>query len=520
MEGQLLALTIGHAISVIFLVLFALFILSRNPKDLKNQLFAAFTISAAFFSSYFSVAINLEPSKLAHSVWLLNIFNVFIVAFYAHLILVLVNRAKDFTWYIRGTYIWATLLVLSTAVFPTSFVPVVTSKLYTLSYLNAGPIYHLMLVTFLGFAILPFIELLRAHRRGGLMRIHSEYYIVASIIGYAIGSISFFLVYDIPVDPLLGMFLGVFTIPIAYGILNDQLLDIRLVLKRALIYAVGIGVLVGILTSLIFLNNFLLEQFPFIQVWMVPTIVGVLGFVAGRVVWIQLRESDRLKYEFLTVATHKLRTPLTRIRWATAALTDDKSLPETAKENIDYIDSANQHLIELTDILINAANTENDAYAYRHEEVDLVELGKRAVERFSDVAKSKKVSVSLSFELDTLLVIGDKERLNSVVEVFIENAIMYTPKDGSVLISIKEKGGRGVFSVTDSGIGVSKEEQARIFSRFYRTDEAKKMDTEGVGLGLSVSKEILEKHHGKIGVTSEGEGKGSTFWFSVPTAPK
>lgn len=520
MEGKLLALTIGHVVSILFLIVFALFIYSRNPKQIKNQLFAAFTLSGGFFSVYLSIAINLEPSLLAHSLWLLNIFNVLTVAFYAHLILVLIDRAKAYQWYIHGTYLWAFALILLTAVFPTLFVPEVTSKLYVKSYLNAGPLYHLMVATFIGFAVLPFIELLKTYMKGGLMRIHSEYLIVSSIVGYALGSISFFLVYDVPVDPLFGMFYWAFTIPVAYGIINDQLLDIRIVLKRALIYAIGIGVLVGALTLLILLNNFLLKTFPFFQFWMVPTLVGVIGFVAGRVVWSQLKESDRLKYEFLTVATHKLRTPLTRIRWAVAALTDEKGLPEIVKENVDYIDSANQHLIELTDILINAANTENDAYAYKHEEVDLVVLAKKSVDRFSDLAQNKKVKVTLSSEFETMLVIGDEERLNSVVEVFVENAIMYTKEGGTVSITISERGGRGVLAVTDSGIGVSKEEQTRIFSRFYRTDVAKKMDTEGVGLGLSVSKEILEKHHGKIGVESEGEGKGSTFWFSVPTAPK
>jgi two-component system sensor histidine kinase SaeS len=114
------------------------------------------------------------------------------------------------------------------------------------------------------------------------------------------------------------------------------------------------------------------------------------------------------------------------------------------------------------------------------------------------------------------LVGGDATRLASIMDVMLENACIYSNAGGTVEVLLQEKNKNIVFSVSDSGIGIKSEDQKHIFTRFFRTYAAKVADTEGMGLGLAMAKSIIERHRGEIGVRSAGDGKGSTFWFSIP----
>ena len=240
----------------------------------------------------------------------------------------------------------------------------------------------------------------------------------------------------------------------------------------------------------------------------------VIAFVVGRLVWVQAKEVARLKYEFIAVAAHKLRTPLTRIRWMIPQLLEQTTDQKLA-EGLTQIDIANNRLIELTNVLLEAAHTEDTGLSYTRDQIDWKRLINGAVERFKLQMLDKRLDVFVSIDEYLPNITGDYRRLASVVEIFIENAVMYTPITGSVRITAERTKQGMKVSVSDTGIGVNPEDQKHIFSSFFRTDIAKKADTEGVGLGLSVAKHIIEKHGGTIGMESEGEGKGSTFWFTL-----
>jgi signal transduction histidine kinase len=237
-------------------------------------------------------------------------------------------------------------------------------------------------------------------------------------------------------------------------------------------------------------------------------------YVAGRSILLKAQESDKLKYEFITVATHKLRTPLTRIRWAIPEVLARAGNDVDLREGIRRIDDANNRLIELTGVLMEASNP-GGTFDYLQIAVDLRQLAWNAVKHFATQISEKKLTVTVDGD-DAPSAYGDTRRLNLVVEVLVENAIMYTPKGGSVRIVIRSDRLGVRFAVTDTGIGVARTDRENIFSSFYRTNAARTVDTEGVGLGLSLAKRIIERQHGRIGVDSVGEGKGSTFWFVMP----
>ncbi len=516
METQLLILTLGHVISAVMLYATGIFVLLKNPKSTVNRAFFKLTFFTAFFDTYFAIAVNLDPSPLSYWIWFLNISIVFLLAAYPEFVFAAIGKQKEYRWYTRLTYALGTVVLVIAIINPHLYLDQVIPKLYLKSYLDGGPLYAFWLACYLIVPLFPFGVLVKEYLTGKVKnRLQAEYFIVMSLLGYGIGDMSFPLVFNVPVDPMFGMFVGFYIVPIAYGIVSSNLLDIRVAIKRAFFYALGIAVAAGALTVLILLNNLLIARVPWLQFWTIPVATATVAFVLGRIVWLQSQEADKLKYEFVTVAAHKLRTPLTRIRWEVATLLEEVKDPHVVA-GIKNIDDSNTRLIEITDVLLEAARSEESGYWYKNEPLDLEALARSALQRFTSVAKEKNISVSLKGDPRVQKPLGDAQRIASVIEVFVENAIIYTPAGGSISVSIVPVKGATMLSVADNGIGVRPQDREHIFMRFFRSDQAKLADTEGIGLGLSMSKSIIEKHKGKVGVESAGEGKGSTFWFTLP----
>ncbi len=517
-SDQLLIILAGNAISALMMLGGGLFILAQNPRKRANQLFFFLTVSTLVYHVFFIIASTQTEYFAAYFWWFLNIFDVLIPMAVVHFIFHVIKKEKEWWWFIAFTYISGIAIFATAWVLPSAFLPQVLPKLYFMYYLDAGWLYSVMLAHFLVLPLVAFVNLLVVYTHsGGIEKKRYEYFILMLMVGYIIGCSNFALVYNIPIDPIFGMFLGFYLLPIAYGIFSSNLLDVRLVVRRAFFYGVSIGLVAAFLTALILLNDFLVRTIPWLQFWTVPLGAAVVAVVIARTVWSQTQDADRLKYEFITIATHKLRTPLTRIRWAIPDLMAQAKDNQALKEGIVRIDIANNRLIELTNILMEAARTEDTSYSYKKEPVDLLLAITNALGRFDVQIKEKNLSVVTEVDPTAKKPIGDAGRISSVVDIFIENAVMYNRAGGSVRVSVTQERRTITFSVSDTGIGVSDEDRDRIFSSFYRSEAAKTSDTEGVGIGLAVAKSIIEKHGGTIGVRSQGDGKGSTFWFTLPT---
>lgn len=514
---QLFITISGNALSGVVMLLGGLFVLIQNPLKRANQLFFFLTFTTLLYTIFFIGAALQTDYVQAYRWWFLNICDVFITMAVVHLVFHIIKRDLEWRWFIALTYFVGCIIFITACINPHWFLPTVVTKLYFPYYLEAGWLYAVMLFYFLVFPLVAFVSLLYEYWFStGIIKKRYEYFVIMLAVGYVIGCINFLLVFNVPVDPVFGMFLGLYLIPIAYGIFSSNLLDIRIVVRRALFYAVGIGGIAAFLTVIILLNEYLVASVPWLQFWTVPLAASVVAVLASRMVWGQVKETDRLKYEFITIAAHKLRTPLTRIRWEIPGLLERVGDSKEAREAVLRIDVANNRLIELTNILLESAHTEDTAYQYRKETIDLSLATKNALSRFDDQIREKGHTVTVQVEPGVVWPVGDPGRVASVVDVLIENAVIYTPKGGSIAVSIGPWHRSVRFAVSDTGIGINQEDRERMFLSFYRTDLAKTTDTEGVGIGLSVAKSIIEKHNGSIGVQSEGEGKGSTFWFTLP----
>jgi PAS domain S-box-containing protein len=229
---------------------------------------------------------------------------------------------------------------------------------------------------------------------------------------------------------------------------------------------------------------------------------------------------ERLKTEFVSVAAHQLRTPLSAIKWTLRMLLDG-DIGKITKEQRDFLEKtykSNERMIHLINDLLNVTRIEEGRFLYNVRVQDIIEVAEKVITPLKEVAERK--NVKLVFETPSLgvpLTSFDAEKISLVIQNLVENAINYNRPGGEVKVSVnylREKK-EIIFSVSDTGIGIPKEQQQRVFSRFFRATNAVRVDTEGTGLGLYIAKNIIKAHNGKIWFKSQ-EGKGSTFYFTLP----
>jgi len=513
----LIIATIGYLTSSAVLAVVTIFVLLNNPKRIINRLFFLGASFVTVFGVFFAVAINIDASSpYAFGVWMVSLIDIGMVVFFVHLAFVMVGKEKEAKWIIRGAYAVGVAILVASLTAPHLFITGVEPKLFTKSYLNPGPLFTVMFLYVAGSLGITFATLAKGYLTQKKLRGQIEYFFFTLFVGFGFGSTGFLLVYDIPVSPLFGMLFGLCMIPMAYGIVARELLDIRIVFKKALIYSVIIGLITAFLVILISINDYLASHIWWIKWWTTPIVTAIVAFLIGRLYWRKSIESERLKYEFITVAAHKLRTPLTQISWGVRELLENTT-DETVRTSAMHIQRSTNRLIELTNIIFETTTNGASDFDYTYEKIDLRAITREVYAQFKPIADQKNLRIVLGLDDAPLYINADERRIRSVVEVLMENAFNYTPKDGAVEITAYEKGAAAFFSVRDTGIGISPSDKKLIFSRFYRSDPAKRTDTEGVGLGLAMAKSIMEKHKGKIGAISEGEGKGATFWFSLPS---
>ncbi len=254
---------------------------------------------------------------------------------------------------------------------------------------------------------------------------------------------------------------------------------------------------------------------PGFPTWITALVSAILAVSVSVIIWRHLREGDILKYEFINTVTHKFRTPLTYIRWASETLSKAQNLDDLHKQ-VENIQVANTKLVGLTDLLVQASGA-GDGYRYYMEKVDISSVVREAVSSLDGSMRKKHLDLRQNVE-PNLYADADITRIKFVIQVILENAIHYTKENGTIEISMKRNNADILFSIRDDGIGMTKDELSLIFSKFYRGKEAKLADTEGMGIGLFISKEIIGRHNGKIWAESEGLNKGTTFFVKLKSS--
>ena len=224
------------------------------------------------------------------------------------------------------------------------------------------------------------------------------------------------------------------------------------------------------------------------------------------------KEADRLKSAFLANMSHEIRTPLNAIVGFSSLLTaiEDK---EEQQRYINIIENNNQLLLQLIEDILDLAKVEANALDFIYKPTDLNELI-REIEVTMRMKVHQDVVLNYTLGAVDCCIETEPNRLSQVIINLLTNACKFTDK-GSITYGYELHENEIYFFVRDTGCGISKENQTRIFQRFTKLNDF----VQGTGLGLSISQSVIEKMKGHIGVESKGEGKGSTFWFTIPYLP-
>jgi PAS domain S-box-containing protein len=227
---------------------------------------------------------------------------------------------------------------------------------------------------------------------------------------------------------------------------------------------------------------------------------------------------EKMKTEFVSLAAHQLRTPLSAIKWTLRMLLDG-DLGDITEEQRNFIEKtykSNERMINLINDLLDVTRIEEGKYLYKPVRAQIETIIKFVVDSVQDEAHNRQLKVEFKApkrKLPSVLV--DVEKIRLAIQNLIDNGIRYNKPGGKVTVSVDYVKKELEIMVKDTGVGIPADQQERIFTKFFRAANVMRMDTEGSGIGLFITKNIIEAHGGRIWFESE-EGKGTTFFFSLP----
>ncbi len=240
------------------------------------------------------------------------------------------------------------------------------------------------------------------------------------------------------------------------------------------------------------------------------------GFVAVLKDITKERELERVKSEFISIAAHEFISPLTSINNAISLLVQGTLGPSTdvQKKFMKMIRDSTEYLVYLTTALLDLSRIESNKMRLNREKVDLSQILESVIDNTRYMAKEKEISLIVKDE-NPPPVLADLHRTRQSMLALLDNAFKFTPHGGEIVVNLRLTGKEAEFSVKDNGPGISLEKQDKIFERFYQIEESITRENHGMGLGLSICRDIVKAQDGRLWVESK-KGEGSRFAFTLP----
>ena len=240
-----------------------------------------------------------------------------------------------------------------------------------------------------------------------------------------------------------------------------------------------------------------------------------------QVAYENLKKLDDKKSEFISVAAHQLRTPLSAVKWGLTMLRNDEigKLTNEQKEFLDKNINSNNKVIELVNDLLAIDLYTKDQQEYNFEQSDISKIISETIDSVSSLSARRKIKVEWNQSKEPININIDSKKIAIVIQNLITNAIKYSDENSQIFIDVKKINTMVQITVKNIGIGIPKDDQEDIFQRFFRAKNAIRKETEGMGIGLFISKNIVEDHGGRIWFDSKNNGE-TTFFVELPVNRK
>ncbi len=231
----------------------------------------------------------------------------------------------------------------------------------------------------------------------------------------------------------------------------------------------------------------------------------------------EVRQINKMKSEFISAVSHELRTPLTSIKGYASLLITGKlgAVPDAVKERLEKINAHSDNLVKMINNLLDIARIESGRVEMKMEKCDIASIIETARDLLAPQMREKNLQWKTDIGEGIPVLVLDKHQVERVFINLAGNAIKFTPENGTITVRVRHDSRAAAIEVSDTGIGVSKEDLGKLFDEFYRVDNPINQSVKGTGLGLSLVKKIIEAHKGKIWVASE-LNRGTTFHFTLP----
>jgi signal transduction histidine kinase len=230
-------------------------------------------------------------------------------------------------------------------------------------------------------------------------------------------------------------------------------------------------------------------------------------------------DKEKARDEFIYIASHQLRTPLTAIKWLVELLMRTEKLSKQGEVYLDRIHAATSRLSNFAEVLLNASRIERGKVVIAPAELELVGFIKEYFSESKPLAAAKGVSLRFDEHPVKLVVNTDELALRNIVQSLVYNAIDYTPQNGTIEISLEESGENFLLKILDNGMGIPEKDRRNIFEKFKRGSNATLVKSDGTGLGLYIAKQMVDMLGGEIRYESEVD-KGTTFFVKLPVNSK
>lgn len=528
-------------ITGIFFTSFGAFAYVKNSRDVSTKYFALLSAAFAVWSYAWFLLLASKDAVTALSFSKILAFGAtFIPIFYLSWVLsVLEIKEKRKHLIFFGYVITFIFALLSLTDF---YIPGVRPILFFPFWPVAGSGFTAFIVFgYIGLVLYALIELIRGflHHTGD-KKYQIGYLILGSFLGFGGGAVNFPLMYGYDAVQPFGLF-AVMASPFvfSYAAIKYKLLDIKVVATQFLAGALNVIFIISLILSKTatqyFFNTLLLG---FVLVFTILLLRGIKREIEQREkieelaknlektnrdlegANVRLQELDQLKSEFVSLATHQIRGPLTAIKGYASLLIegDYGKISAPVKEAVNTIMHSAQSLVVVVGDFLDVSRIEQGRMKYDLKVFDLKGLVHEVVSELkpnldrAGLGLTVTIDESLEYSID-----ADRVKIKQVIANIFDNSIKYTPK-GSIAIALTKASGKILFSIKDTGIGIPKDTIPKLFAKFSRAKDANETNIIGTGLGLYLAKELIKGHNGRVWAESEGQGKGSQFYIELNEA--